>query len=256
MADDVQPTCVRLSVADEVVDRHPGILVGGMLVANLRAAADGLAERMEPDIRQELVDRGLHLETLADEPIIAGWRAAIAACGLKPSSYRSSPEQLARRTLKSGPVRTGLRLVDVYCDISTRHLAPLGGYDATCMPEPSVEVRMANPETDQFAPLGEDGDMPLSADVVVYASGTTIMCWAFNCRDSRSCRLTEDTDVGLFLGEAVTEPQHGPLRAALTELAGVLQRAGAAVGPIAYADPTRTVAELLPEPNLEPAPEP
>lgn len=248
---------IHLAVAPEVVERFPEILVGGVVAANLRAAVTALADRPEPQLRQELIDRGLKLETLAADPIVAEWRAAIAACGLKPSTYKSSPEQLARRTLKSGPVRTGLPLVDVYCDVATRHLAPLGGYDVERLPERDVQVRPANPTTDHFAPLGgRDDEMPITAHVVVYASGTTIICWAFNCRDSRETSLTEDTEVGVFLGEAVSERQHGNLRAALTELSGVLQRHGAAVGPIGYADATLLETELRPEPGLEPAPEP
>jgi DNA/RNA-binding domain of Phe-tRNA-synthetase-like protein len=243
-------------VAQEVVDRHPQILVGGMVARNLRAATGRIADRPEHDIRQELVDRGLRIETLASEPVIAGWREAIAASGLKPSTYKSSPEQLVRRTLKSGPVRTGLGLVDLYCDVATRHLAPMGGYDVGRLPGDHVEVRFADPEADRFAPLGgREGEMPLTPDVVVYAVGNTIICWAFNCRDSSETSLTEDTDAGAFLGEAVIEAQHGPLRGAFTELAGLLQRAGAEVGPIAYADATQVEADLRGEPVLEPAPE-
>ena len=231
------PTGVSLSLAPEVLERHPDLLVGGVLTSGLRAAASALAGRQDVDLRHELAARGLTPETIAADPLVADWRAAIAASGLKPSTYKSSPEQLARRTLKSGPVRTGLPLVDVYCDVATRHLAPLGGYDVDRLPGTDVAVRFADAEVDRFVPLGgKEGDMPLSAGVVVYAAGHTVLCWAFNCRDSRETCLTEDTDTGLFLGEAVSVRQQEPLRAALVELARCLQEAGATVGSIAYAD--------------------
>ena len=222
------------------------MLVGGFVASGLRAAAEVLAGEPPPwDTRQELVDRGLRIETIASEPVIADWRAAIAACGLKPSTYKSSPEQLARRFLKSGPLQTGLALVDVYCDAPTRHLAPLGGYDLGRLPGGDVRLRLADPGTDEFHPLGaRDGEMPLTPAVAVYAIGSTVICWAYNCRDSRDTCLTEDTDAGLFVGEAVTASQHEPLRAALADLAGRLRGAGAAVGPAAFADASSPSVEV------------
>ncbi len=78
--------------------------------------------------------------------------------------------------------------------------------------------------------------MPLTDTVAVYAAGSTVLCWAYNCRDSRETCLTEDTDTGLFLGEAITTVQHAALRIALADLAGRLAAAGAQVGPVVFAD--------------------
>ena len=225
-----------LSIAGEIAERHPDILVGGLLAANLRAAAATVAAQPFPeDTAVALVSQDVTIELVADHPLIRDWRTAIAACGLKPSTHKSSPEQLARRTLKSGPVRTGLPLVDLYCDVATRHLAPLGGYDVDRLSGSSIDLRPADPGSDVFVPLG-GGDMPLTDRVAVYAAGATVLCWAFNCRDSRDTCLTDDTDTGLFLGEAVTASQHGALRTALDDLAARLTTAGAQVGPIVYAD--------------------
>ena len=86
--------------------------------------------------------------------------------------------------------------------------------------------------------------MPLTDTVAVYAAGSTVICWAYNCRDSRDTCLTEDTDTGLFLGEAVTARQHGALRIALADLAGRLASAGATVGPVIFADRETPRAEI------------
>ena len=224
-----------VSIAGDIAERHPDILVGGLLVSNLRATAAAVAGQTFPDdTEQALVNQDVTLELLADHPLVKDWRTAISACGLKPSTYKSSPEQLARRTLKSGPVRTGLILVDLYCEVATRHLAPLGGYDTDRLPASDISLRLARPD-DTFAPIG-GGEMPLTDKVAVYAAGPTVICWAYNCRDSRDTCLTEDTDTGLFLGEAVTGRQHVALRIALADLAGRLAVAGASVGPVVYAD--------------------
>lgn len=224
-----------VGIAGEIAERHPEILLGGLLASNLRATASAAAAAPFPgDTERELVNQDVTLELVADHPLIRDWRTAISACGLKPSTYKSSPEQLARRTLKSGAVRTGLALVDLYCEVATRHLAPLGGYDAERLPAPTIDLRLARPG-DAFMPLG-GGEMPLTEKVAVYAAGSTVICWGYNCRNSRETCLTEDTETGLFIGEAVTARQHGALRIALADLAGRLAAAGASVGPVVFAD--------------------
>jgi DNA/RNA-binding domain of Phe-tRNA-synthetase-like protein len=227
-------------VAGEIAERHPDILVGGLLASGLKSVTP---PPLPDDTAQALVSQDVTIELVADHPLIKDWRSAIAACGLKPSTYKSSPEQLARRTLKSGPVQTGLPLVDLYCEVATRHLAPLGGYDVERLPSPTIDLRLATP-ADTFAPLG-GGEMPLTDRVAVYAAGDTVVCWAYNCRDSRDTCLTEDTDTGLFLGEAVTARQHDALRRALDDLATRLSAAGATVGPIVYADRERLGVEVV-----------
>ncbi len=191
---------ISVGIAGAITDRQPGVLVGGFVASNLRAAAAKAATQPFPvDTAIALVSQDVTIELVADHPLVKDWRTAIAACGLKPSTYKSSPEQLARRTLKSGPVRTGLALVDLYCEIATRNLAPLGGYDVSRLPSDRIDLRLADPASDSFSPLGS-GDMPLTDKVAVYGAGTTVICWAYNCRDSRDTCLTEATDVGLFLG--------------------------------------------------------
>ena len=229
---------VTVSISPEIAARHPEVLVGGFVASGLISAAAVLAEAGLPyDTRQELVDAGVSIERLADHPVVAGWRAAIAACGLKPSTYKGSVEQLVRRTLKSGPLRTPLPLVDMYCDVAARHMAPLGAYDVGLLPSADIVLRLADPSGDEFHPLGaaRDDEMPLTPKVAVYAAGTTVICWGYNCRDSRDTCLVSDTDVGLFLGEAVTARQHDPLRAAFGDLAERLTGAGATVGAAQYA---------------------
>jgi len=239
---------LTLGIADTIGERHPDVLVGGLLASGLLAAAAVVeAQPFPTDTAQALVSQDVTIELVADHPLIKDWRSAIAACGLKPSTYKSSPEQLARRTLKSGPVRTGLALVDLYCEVATRHLAPLGGYDVARLPSPDVVLRLADPSADTFAPLGgRDGDMPLTGRVAVYAAGSTVVCWAYNCRDSRETCLTTQTDAGLFVGEAVTTRQHDALRTALDDLAARLRAAGADVGPVVYADRDRSQASVPP----------
>ena len=93
-----------LSIAGEIAERHPDILVGGLLSSDLKAAAATVAGQPFPDdTAVALVSQDVTIELVADHPLIRDWRTAIAACGLKPSTYKSSPEQLASRRSMDDP---------------------------------------------------------------------------------------------------------------------------------------------------------
>jgi DNA/RNA-binding domain of Phe-tRNA-synthetase-like protein len=240
---------LTFTIAEGIVDRHPDILVGGLLASGLRGAAATVAGQPLPsDTAQALVNQDVTIELVADHPLIRDWRTAIASCGLKPSTFKPGPEQRARRALKGDLVPTPLALVDLYGEVASRHLAPLGGYDVARLPSTDLALRLADPVADTFLPVGARvGELALTERIAVYASGTTVLCWAYNCRDSRQTCFTPETDVGLFLGEAVTARQHDALRTALDDLTGRLGAAGATVGPVVYADRDEPTLAFSPE---------
>lgn len=230
----MKPT-LALEVEQGVVKEFPEIAVGGFLVEGLKALTAGPADHMQR-ARAGLIDRGLCVQNLSDEPRVAAWRDAFRRMGLKPSTYKSSPEQLARRLLKGDVISTPLRVVDTYCAISARHLAAMGGYDIARLPEPKVVVRFAEPASDRFVPLsGRVEDMPLSPRVAVYASGAEVICYGFNYRDSRKTCLERDTDFAAFFSEGVAAAHGASVSCALAELRQLLSDAGASVGPIRFA---------------------
>lgn len=227
-----------LSIHPLIAGRFPDVLVGCVSADGLGGVVSSLETvRLLQDARTAHAATGVCLERLSEDPRIAGWRQAIQACGLKPSTYRSSPEQLARRLLKGQEVNTPLPLVNLYCAVSVKHLAPLGGYDVERLPGRVIELRTGNPEHDSFDPLGASPDeMPITPPLAVYGCGEEILCWGFNHRDSKRTCLTSTTRSALFVGEAVTLAQHAPLKAALAELASLLAAGGAQVQGPMFAD--------------------
>lgn len=221
----------RLRLASDVIDRHPSAAVA--------ACAADLGETHPPlpsgeDVRAAIAGAGGALETLSSHPLVAPWRAATAAAGLKPSTYRSSPEALARRFLKGDGVATPLPYVDLYCAISAAHLAPLGGYDLDRLPGEEVDIRLAAPD-DSFSPIG-GGVFSFAGSPVVYAIGSTVICYCWNHRDSQQTSLIPNTQRALFVGEAVTAIQQEALLAAFAELRERLVRAGATLGELLLLD--------------------
>lgn len=230
---------LRLAISDAVLKRFPEVQVGGFLIRGMRAAIHRLAEPVAGEAIASLAAQGIGVENLSSEPRIREWRKAIGACGLKPSTYKSSPEQLASRVLRGKTISTSLPLVNLYTDVGIRHLTPAGGYDLERLPADAVELREAR-AGDSFRPLGAGSDsMPLSPSVVVYASASEVLCWAFNHRDSAVTCLRSDTNEALFLAEAVAEVHEAPLHAALDELSQRLRDSGAKVGAVDYLDARR-----------------
>jgi len=235
----------RLQIEDRIAEAYPDVRVAGCAATGIDRAAAGLVVPDVASVAEDLAAIGATIEQLASHPRVAPWREATGRAGLKPSTYRSSPEALARRFLKGAGVTTGLPVVDAYCALSARHLAPLGAYDVDCLPPGApIDLRHGRPG-DAFAPIGA-GDVPLSESVAVYAAGATILCWDFNHRDSRDTCLEAGTTTALFLGEAVHPDQHDALDAALADLAELLAGAGATVGPI------RVATAVAPRVEIEP----
>jgi DNA/RNA-binding domain of Phe-tRNA-synthetase-like protein len=237
-------TEIRIAIDRAVLERFPECRVGGFLAGGLRAAAGRLKLEGAETLAAPLTVQGVSVESISEEPRIREWRKAYQAIGVKPSTYKSSAEQLARRLLKGSWISTPLPLVNLYSSVSVEHLTPMGAYDVERLPDPSVVLRFPR-EGDVFHPLGgRPEDMPLRPDVVIYASGSEVACWAFNHRDSMKTCLHADTDLGLFMAEAVAPIQYDALDAAFAELARDLREAGADVGELTYVDasvPSATV---------------
>lgn len=231
---------VNFELHSDVIASFPTTLVTGFLAKDIQRAVANLADTssLGQDASKTLDAAGLTPSNLLGNPVIAGWREAIRACGLKASSVRSSPEQLVRRVLRGEVFSTPLPLVNVYCDISAKWLAPLGGYDLDSLSQSDVSVRKARPETDRFSPLGGSSEtMPLSPEVVVYACGDEVLCWAFNHRDSSRTCLRADTNVAAFFSEAALPVQAAAMAAAIEELRALLLRLGATVSEVRVAGP-------------------
>ena len=220
---------VRIVIDPVVAQRWPQVVVRGFHASGLDRASIDVPPISE--VISELTAAGVaDAHALATHELVAPWRDAVSACGLKASRYKSSAEALARRFLKNDRVTTGVPAVDLYCAVSAKNLAPLGAYDVERLPATRIDLRHARPG-DEFAPLGGDtAAMPLSQAVVVYAAANTVLCWSFNHRDSSSTCLRPTTTRAVFVGEAVTTAQVDQLNVAIEELKRSLELGGVDIG--------------------------
>jgi len=155
------------------------------------------------------------------------WREAYSRMGATPSRYQSSIESLLRRAAKGDTVAIAIPLVDFYNAHSLQTTAAVGAYDVAKLPPDTMQLRPCNPQHDQFEPLGASADRyPLLPRLFVYASGTKILCWGLNHRDSRHTALDAASEDVVFFSEAAFPSQHAASAAAIDAIRDQLQRVG------------------------------
>jgi DNA/RNA-binding domain of Phe-tRNA-synthetase-like protein len=228
----------QIHISRTLLADFPDLTVMGFAASADPKESTRLAIPSASSVSSHLRKAGVTLEGLSAHPLVNPWRAAFQRSGLKPSTYKSSPEALARRILKGGEISTAIPLVDLYCAVSASSMAPLGAYDLDRLRgEWHIDLRHAIASVDVFDPIGgHRDDFPLKPTVPVYARGADVLCWAFNCRDSaRSCLQPDSTRI-LFLGEALDGVQLTALSDAFQLLRGELSAAGVTCGSTAVAN--------------------
>jgi len=145
------------------------------------------------------------IDPLAQLPEISQWRSAYSQMGIRPSKFPSSIEALLRRLKNDNLSNTGIPLVDYYNTVSIVNRAPLGAYDINKLSEEQITLRTAEPNLDEFHPLGGKPDsFPLNPNLVVYSQGKSILCWGINTRDSSLYAVDNQSTSIVFLSETTT----------------------------------------------------
>jgi DNA/RNA-binding domain of Phe-tRNA-synthetase-like protein len=156
---------------------------------------------------------------IATYPVIAPWREAYRAFGVKPAKQRSSIENLLRSAV-AGHVRSINPLVDLYNTVSLRHLLPCGGEDLHAIAGDIRLTRAAGGE--HFVPLGSTEPQPPQPGEVIYHDDTGVICRAWNWREAERTKLTEGTTDAFLCIEALPPTDASALHAACVALAALV----------------------------------
>lgn len=228
---------VTFTISETLALRFPNLRVHGLRCRGVATALrDVDTEVMLAEAAQEAAGGIAAVPSVTDLPAVAGWRAAYAEMGVKPSKFRSSIEALLRRAGRGASVFLPVGAVNLYNACSIRWMAPVGAYDVAKLGGGPIELRHAKPGSDRFLPLGAEPEaFPLTSDLVVYATGDEVLCWGFNCRDSARAALDAESEDVLFLGESVTDEQADRSAAALEGIRTQLEGLGGQCGPVVSA---------------------
>jgi DNA/RNA-binding domain of Phe-tRNA-synthetase-like protein len=242
---DINMNKLTVSISSDILTMFPAITIAGCRVlipegSNLGSIISDLSDRAKT-IASEIDS----VDPITSLPQIACWRDAYGRIGVKPSKFHSSIEALLRRLKKGQDITTGLPIVDFYNLISLTEMAPIGAYDATKFTSPEITMRCANPEFDRFDPLGGQTDaFPLNPSLAVYASGTDILCWGFNTRDSKMVCVDDSTREVLFFSEMTDEVLGGSPFSTIKALSDRLAGVGLATKATVILSRSNSTAEL------------
>jgi DNA/RNA-binding domain of Phe-tRNA-synthetase-like protein len=224
---------IPFAIDDQIVERFPAVQVLALRtrVPDQRSLIPAL-DALGPDI-ERAIESLAAFDPITSMHEVASWRDAYGKLGVKPSKYPSSIEALLRRAKKGEMAETGIPAVDLYNSVSVVHRAPLGAYDAKKLDVEPITLRLADPERDQFEPLGGRPDgFPLNPDLVVYAQNADILCWGFNTRDCAKMAVDQSSADILFFSETTTVEGRTAAEAALTKLAALISKHGGTVSEI------------------------
>lgn len=205
----------------------PDAVIGVLAVQGINEAArltPGQAAEVETLLKSANAAALAHLEEgvpLSQSRPVAVWREAYQKFPTRKGA-RCSIEALLKRVSKGEGVGTIAPTVDITNAISLKYALPIGAEDMDAFDGDLHLGVMAGGE--DFLPIGAgEPDPPRPGELAYYdASGVVCRCW--NWRDGQRTAVKDTTTSEFIAMECVDPARVDALRAALDELAGLLER--------------------------------
>lgn len=211
---------------DSFWDLFPNAVIGivvvrGMKPATAVPAEDVLAIEQLLDRANTTAERWLTSDTISENAPVKAWRDAYRAFKTKKGA-RCSIENLLKRVLKGKPVGSIAPAVDIYNAVSLTYALPVGGEDINAFVG-DLRLRVCE-GGDAFLPLGEDADDPTLPGELAYVDDAGAVCRCWNWRDGQRTALDDDSRDAFLAIECVEPDRVEDCRAAIDELARLLER--------------------------------
>lgn len=153
--------------------------------------------------------------------VIKVWREAFQKFKTK-KGVRASIEALLKRVHKGDNISCINPLVDIYNSISLKYAMPCGGEDIDSF---VGDVRLTKAKgNESFITLGSNESEPPFEGEIVYKDDVGAICRCWNWRESVRTMLTENTQNAFLCIELIDESRDEEFKAALDELANLVQK--------------------------------
>lgn len=233
---------MKIRIAPEILRDFPGLKIGIVVAHNSDNQAVHLNEMhldaVHQDIEQKLLHQqekvraSLKSDQIAAHPHIAVWRAAYKKFGAK--DYPSSVENLVRRVIKSGNLKSISAFVDAYNYISLKYLLPLGGENLDAV-DGDIVLTYAGPQETPVRVFGEEAERAPEPGEVIYKDATGTICRRWNWRGTERTHITPKTTNAVFVLESLGLPTHN-VEHATNELAVLIQKRCGGTVSVAFLD--------------------
>ncbi|MGD2085112.1 MAG: phenylalanine--tRNA ligase beta subunit-related protein [Candidatus Aminicenantes bacterium] len=177
-------------------DLRIGIVLGRKVRIRLRLQE---LENLIEDNTKILLKR-MKNKKLTDFTNIKSWHETYRQIGLNHKKYSPTVEKLIRRMIKGQNFPVINTAVNAYLAAAFLTMLPIGGYDLEAL-DGDIRLRVSK-GGELFKPLG-GGDMEFTEPgEIVYSDSKTILTRHWNCRDSDSARITENSTMIIIACEA------------------------------------------------------
>lgn len=205
----------------------PDAAIGVLTVAGINEAAQ-LSSQQAAEVAELLKNANAaalaHLDegvALSQNRPVAVWREAYQKFPTKKGA-RCSIAALLKRVSKGEPVGTIAPTVDITNAISLKYALPIGAEDMDAF-DGDLHLGVMSGGED-FLPIGADEPDPPRAGELAYYDGTGVVCRCWNWRDGKRTAVKDATTSEFIAMECVDPARMDDLKAALDELAGLLEK--------------------------------
>ena len=171
-----------------------------------------------------LAERRITSDTISENEPVRAWREAYRRFKTKKGARCSIENLLEAGDRRRAPVGPITPSVDVYdLAVSLKYALPVGGEDIDSF---AGDLRLTVTQGgDAFVPLGEDGaEDPTLPGELCYLDDEGAVCRCWNWRDGVRTALTDDSVNAFLIIECVEPGRVEDCRAALDELAELVER--------------------------------
>ncbi|AMY14621.1 hypothetical protein BHL83_09005 [Limosilactobacillus reuteri] len=215
---------MKFIVAPEIFEKLPNMYDGVVVAQGIDnrqkySEIDKMLEKYEQLAQQNFA--GVNVK---ERPEIIPYREAFRQLGINPNKYPCSVEALFKRLSKGKELPHINPLVDLNNAVSLKYTLPMGTHNLDNA-STDIMMRLAQPETDEFIPLGkgkDDVEIPDESEVV-YAVGNEVRTRRWTWRQSDKGKITPDTTSVFFPIDGFIDVNKDAVDRAVADLSAQLE---------------------------------
>ena len=210
------------AISDEVFARFPDYVRGVVVAYDLKngESSPGLVKLLreaEASVRERL-----DLGTLTTHPLVASWREAFKAQGIKPNEFRCSVEAMVRRALRDQKLPSINALVDLGNVLSLRHIVPVGSHAIDGVTG-NLALRPATGQ-EEFIAFGSEAVEHPNPGEIIFAEGNTVLVRRWSWRQSNHTLTLPGTTAIEFNVDGLPPVGRGEVESICAEVAGLIRQ--------------------------------